>query len=100
MSVNIIQANYDELETIAGRFGSQAEANAELHSRVQHCVQALQQGEWEGEGATAFFDEMDGQMFPAKAQILFPQNLFRPNAQTGFSRKQNPRFEHPEVPRV
>ncbi len=69
MSVTVIQVNYDELGAIAGRFGSQAEANVDLNNRVQHCVQSLQQGGWEGEGSKAFFAEMEGEVFPAMQRL-------------------------------
>jgi WXG100 family type VII secretion target len=68
MSADIIQAKYDELDTIASRLKSRAEANAELYSRIENCFQALQK-DWEGKGANAFFAEMKGKMFPAMQRL-------------------------------
>ncbi len=69
MSTDIIQAHYDQLETIAGRFKSQAEANADQRSQIVRCVQALQQAGWEGRGAAAFFAEMEEVVFPAMQRL-------------------------------
>lgn len=70
MSADIIQANYDHLEAIAGRFGRRAEVAAELHSRVMRGVQALEDGGWEGAGSAAFFAEMQGEMYPAMQRLI------------------------------
>ncbi len=69
MPNDIIQAQYEQLETIATRFGNQAETNAELYNHVQQGVQALQQGGWEGEGVEAFLTEMEGDVFPAMQRL-------------------------------
>jgi WXG100 family type VII secretion target len=69
MGADVIQANYEELEAIAARFKNCAEANAELYSGVARGVQALQQGDWQGKGAEAFFAEMNGEIFPALQRL-------------------------------
>ncbi|MBE2236014.1 MAG: WXG100 family type VII secretion target [Anaerolinea sp.] len=65
MSAPVIQAQYDQLEQVAVRFGRQAEAAAQTTQRVQQSMRALQAGGWEGRGAAAFFNEMDGAALPA-----------------------------------
>jgi WXG100 family type VII secretion target len=69
MSNNIIQADYDILETIAGRFAQQSEVSQTMHDAVRRSMQALQNGGWEGEGASAFFTEMEGDVFPAVTRL-------------------------------
>jgi WXG100 family type VII secretion target len=69
MSNDIIQADYDILETIAGRFAQQAEASQAMHDAVRRAVQALQKGGWESEGSSAFFAEMEGDIFPAVTRL-------------------------------
>ncbi len=69
MAVDIIQAQYDQLGTIAGRFGRQAESTARVGSQVQRSMAALQQGGWEGEGAAAFFAEMEDEVLPALGRL-------------------------------
>jgi WXG100 family type VII secretion target len=70
MNTDVIQANYDALEALAQKFGQEAEANTELNGRVQQAVQALQQGGWEGQGANAFFAEMDQITNPALQRLI------------------------------
>lgn len=69
MGNDIVQAKYDELEMIANRFKSRAEANGELKSKVIQSYQALEQGGWIGRGAESFFKEMTGEMFPALERL-------------------------------
>jgi WXG100 family type VII secretion target len=64
MTGDIIQANYEELERIAGRFDQWMVASEELHRRVLSCVQDLENGGWTGRAANAFFDEMHREIFP------------------------------------
>jgi len=69
MRNDIIQAEYDKLEDIAGRFAANAEATVEMRSRIENAVQALQNGNWEGEGSTAFFTEMNQDVFPVMIRL-------------------------------
>ncbi len=70
MNADVIQTNYDALEAIAQKFGHEAESNTELNGRVQQAVQALEQGGWEGQGANAFFAEMDQITYPALQRLI------------------------------
>ena len=69
MGNDIIQARYDQLEAIARRFGQQARVQVTVDQSVQRGVQALQDGGWEGRGATAFFQEMNAQVLPAMKRL-------------------------------
>lgn len=69
MSNEIIQAQYDRLEQIAVRFGQQAEAATQTTQRVQQSNRALQDGGWEGRGATAFFGEMERSVLPSMQRL-------------------------------
>lgn len=69
MSVDVIQAEYEQLADIANRFGQQAEANSEMISRLQQRVAQLQQGGWIGAGVDAFSREMEGEVFPALQRL-------------------------------
>lgn len=68
--LDVIQAQYENLEGIAQRFGQRAEAHIELHSRVERSFQALEQGGWEGKGAEGFTSEMNGEVFPAMQRLI------------------------------
>ncbi|MEO7908769.1 MAG: WXG100 family type VII secretion target [Roseiflexaceae bacterium] len=69
MSADIIQARYDQLDRVAGRFAKASEANAELHARVMRCVEVLERGGWQGRGADAFFAEMHSTLYPAMQRL-------------------------------
>lgn len=70
MSEAFIQAKYDQLAVIAGKFGQQAQATADLRSRLLRSMQPLQAGGWQGQGATAFFAEMNGVVLPAMQRMI------------------------------
>ncbi len=69
MPAPVIQAQYDKLQTVAQRFGAQAEATGQLRQRLLSGVQSLQNGGWEGRGAQAFFNEMSQDVFPAMQRL-------------------------------
>lgn len=69
MNAEIIQADYDILEGIAGRFSQQSEVSQTMHDGLSRSVQALRDGGWEGEGASVFFAEMDGDVFPTVTRL-------------------------------
>lgn len=69
MGADVIQAQYDQLEQIAVRFGRQAEATGQTTQRVQQSLRALQAGGWKGRGAAAFFGEMDRSVLPSMQRL-------------------------------
>ena len=69
MPNDIIQAEYDQLATIASRFGAQSEASKQLIAQVRGAMQPLQGGGWQGRGSAAFFAEMNGEMLPAMQRL-------------------------------
>lgn len=70
MTADIIQAQYEQLETIAARFGHEAERNTALAQQVAQAVQALQNGGWAGQGSAAFFAEMEATTNPALHRLI------------------------------
>lgn len=69
MAADIIQANYEQLETIASLFQKQADLIQQLTQRVNRAADALQEEGWQGEGIDAFAREMDGDVFPALKRL-------------------------------
>lgn len=69
MSNEKVQANYDELATVANRFDEQATAIEGHLQKVRQSVEALQRGGWVGQGADAFFAEMDDEVLPAVQRL-------------------------------
>ncbi len=69
MSSPVIQADYDQLDAIAARFGQRAETTTTLHGHVLRSYQALEDGGWIGRGFSAFSTEMQGEIFPALERL-------------------------------
>jgi len=69
MSADIIQAQYDQLEALARRFGKQADLQAALQKRVRTTSTRLRTA-WVGRGSEAFYAEMDGKVFPAMQRLI------------------------------
>jgi WXG100 family type VII secretion target len=70
MSNDVIQAEYEMLESIAARFVRLATANGDLFHRLQRNVQTLEQGDWQGKGSATFFREMNGEIYPALERLI------------------------------
>jgi len=64
-----IRVDYDELANISAAFSAQAEAIGEMERAVQNSMNTLQGGGWIGEGANAFYDEMETLVLPAIQQL-------------------------------
>lgn len=69
MSTDVIQARYDSLDAIAGRFSQQSAAIVQLNTAVKRGVEALEGGGWQGKGSAAFFAEMNTELFPALQRL-------------------------------
>lgn len=65
----VIQANYDQLQRIAQRFAEQSQQIAALRNDLSHRTSALRDGGWEGQGAIAFFAEMDRDLLPGLLRL-------------------------------
>lgn len=70
MSSDLFQSDYEQLETLAGQFGQQAEAQESMLARVKSAADNLADGGWIGEGSEAFQQEMEGVMIPACSRLI------------------------------
>jgi WXG100 family type VII secretion target len=69
MSSARVRAQYDELDQIAQRFSAEAESANALNQTLRRQVATLQSGDWIGPGASAFYAEMSGAVFPALLRL-------------------------------
>ena len=69
-SFDTIQVDYEQLEEIAKRFSMEAERINDLIRVILLPYQQLQDGGWEGKAATAFFQEMEGEILPILYRLL------------------------------
>lgn len=64
-----VRTNHDELNQIARLFGEQAEASARTLAALRRQKDVLQGGDWVGQGARKFYEEMDASVFPALTRL-------------------------------
>lgn len=69
MPSTTVRAHYDELRTIQQTFNRQADAVAQTNQGLKSRMETLKSGDWIGKGATAFYQEMDGQVVPSLQRL-------------------------------
>ena len=69
MTNDILQADYEALQAIAGRFGTTSQLTSQTLQRVAQRMQRLQ-STWQGLGSAAFFAEMEGEVLPATRRLI------------------------------
>ena len=69
MTAPKVRADYDQLKSAAGRFAAQAQAAQQFLGAIQGALAPLQDGDWVGLGASAFYDEMGGQVLPTLKRL-------------------------------
>jgi WXG100 family type VII secretion target len=69
MSKSKVRYDYLMLENIEGLFGLYATAVGKWHEALKSNVDALQSGDWIGPGATAFYQEMNGEVMPSLKRL-------------------------------
>ena len=68
--VVIIRASHDELPRMSKAFGSESARVKSTIDRLNRVIQVLEGGDWIGEGATAFFNEMRSEVMPALVRLM------------------------------
>ncbi len=66
----IFRASHDELPRISKAFGSELARVKSTIDRLNRVIQVLEGGDWIGEGATTFFNEMRSQVMPALVRLM------------------------------
>ncbi len=69
MASGTTRGNYDELKTIQSRWQQEAEAINQMNSNLNSCMQTLEGGDWIGQGARAFYQEMNSQIMPSLRRL-------------------------------
>jgi WXG100 family type VII secretion target len=69
MGNNIVRSNHDELKTIASKFSSEESAVNQMNQTLKSNIDTLQGGDWIGPGATAFYQEMNGDVMPSLKRL-------------------------------
>lgn len=69
MGANLIQAEYEQLDAVAARFGQRAEATNEMLRVLEQRSAVLIAGAWQGRGLQAFTTEMESAVLPAVRRL-------------------------------
>ena len=84
MAAPTVRADYEQLKEAANRFGGQAQAARQALQSLQRGLDVLQNGDWVGQGATAFYQEMSGSVLPTLKRLT--SALERANGGRSFGR--------------
>lgn len=65
-----IEINYDMIATIKSRFSNKSQEIERTRQLLENHINDLRAGEWKGNGATAFYTEMDELLLPALNRLV------------------------------
>jgi len=66
---DLIEVDYGKLEEVHKKFDEQAEAFAKTIRDIRSRLEPLEDGEWQGDAADAFFKEMNNVLLPASNRL-------------------------------
>lgn len=69
IAMKLFRLDYDILKNIGGSFRGQETAVQQTTQKLSSVIEQLRGGDWIGEGATAFYNEMDGEVIPAMKRL-------------------------------
>lgn len=70
MAARIVRADYDPLRNIAQRFGREADACRRTVQQLERVQHTLESGDWIGQGATQFYNEMNSAVLPSLKRLI------------------------------
>jgi WXG100 family type VII secretion target len=70
MSARIVRADYDQLAQMASAFAQQAALARQMLQQLSKQSEVLQGGDWLGQGAQAFYSEMNSQVLPTMNRLV------------------------------
>ena len=70
MATKRTRAEYDELGNAARKWAAEADHARQMVASLKQCMDTLQGGDWVGQGARAFYAEMNGQVMPALQRLV------------------------------
>lgn len=81
MSSRTVRADDDNLGRAAQGFSTHANNTRQSYSKILQVMEALQKGDWVGEGATAYYREMKDEVLPAGGngahfELTLPEAVF------------------------
>jgi WXG100 family type VII secretion target len=69
MSTAVVRCHYDDLRQVSQAFQQQSQSAQQLLQNLRSTIAVLQGGDWVGQGASAFYQEMDSQVLPTLQRL-------------------------------
>ena len=69
IAMKLYRLDYEVIKNIGGSFRGQEAAVQQTIQKLSKVIEQLRGGDWIGEGATAFFNEMDSEVMPAMKRL-------------------------------
>ena len=69
MMAQFFRLDYDMIKKIMETFRRQGGTTQQTTQKLSSVIEKLRGGDWIGEGATAFFNEMDSEVMPAMKRL-------------------------------
>jgi len=70
MAPSTVRADYDQLQQVASGFSQTEQTLQQLLALLKQNKETLQGGDWVGQGATAFYKEMDDSVLPTMDRLV------------------------------
>ena len=67
---DVVQIDYDAMMALAQRVDAQADDVTRMRDRIVRRMDQLQSGGWKGQGASAFYTEMQQEVLPALWRLI------------------------------
>lgn len=69
IAIKLFRLDYEVIKNIGGSFRGQETAVQQTIQKLSSVIEQLRNGDWIGEGATAFFNEMDSEVMPSMKRL-------------------------------
>lgn len=70
MGSDLIRVDHEEMAQVASKFEQNAQKTSQTLQELQRPYQSLKDGGWIGQGATAFYAEMDNKLIPSLHRLI------------------------------
>ena len=70
MSANTVRADYEALTQVGQQFSRQTDATRRTLEQLKRNMDVLQRGDWQGQGADKFYEEMNSAVLPSMQRLV------------------------------
>jgi WXG100 family type VII secretion target len=64
-----VEVNYEQMQSVRNSFEQQSQDIQNMLKKIESQIDHLRGGEWIGQGANSFYDEMDSELLPAVQRL-------------------------------